>query len=159
MNAISKLLMVIAVSLSYINVFAQIKDAKTATINIYGTCEMCKATSEQPGPVKRAANVQWDHKTKMAAVTYNSGKTNPDEILKRIALAGYDSESFLAPDDVYAKLPECCQYDRVLKPSGQAEMPHAHHEAASSAHAKTKNASPLKPVFDGYFSVKDALVK
>jgi hypothetical protein len=38
-----------------------------------------------------------------------------NEILKRIALAGYDNNEFLAPDDVYANLPECCQYDRVGK--------------------------------------------
>ncbi|GGG84311.1 hypothetical protein GCM10007415_16820 [Parapedobacter pyrenivorans] len=151
--------MVIAVSLSSINSFAQIKDAETATVTIYGNCEMCKATIEEAGNVKREANVQWDQKTKVATLTYNSGKTDPDEILKRIALAGYDSENFLAPDDVYAKLPECCQYNRALKPTGQAEAAHAHHQAASPANTAVENASQLQPVFDYYFSIKDALVK
>ena len=43
------------------------------------------------------------------------------KFLKRIALAGYDSDIFLAPDDIYAKLPGCCQYDRVRKTANIAE--------------------------------------
>ncbi|MCH5690823.1 hypothetical protein LWM68_45295 [Niabella sp. W65] len=43
------------------------------------------------------AAVVWNENTKMAEITYNSKETNPDEILKRIALAGYDNEKFLAP--------------------------------------------------------------
>src|SRR5690606_12335986 len=67
------------------------------------------------GNIKKVAQVDWNKDTKTAVVTYDSTKTNQDEILKRIALAGYDSDQFLAPDDVYAKLPECCQYERVNK--------------------------------------------
>jgi hypothetical protein len=59
--------------------------------------------------------VDWNKDTKIATITYDEKKTNQDEILKRIALSGYDSDKFLAPDDVYAKLPECCQYERVNK--------------------------------------------
>jgi hypothetical protein len=33
--------------------------------------------------------------SKIATITYDTAKTNQDEILKRIALAGYDSENFL----------------------------------------------------------------
>lgn len=77
---------------------------------------MCKATIEKAGNVNKVASVEWNKDTKMATLTYDGNKTNQDEILKRIALAGYDSEKFLAPDDVYAKLPGCCQYDRELKP-------------------------------------------
>ena len=50
----------------------------------------------------------------MATLSYDSKKTNQDEILKRIALAGYDSEKYLAPDAVYNNLHGCCQYDRVF---------------------------------------------
>jgi hypothetical protein len=34
---------------------------------------------------------------------------------KRIALVGYDSDKFLAPDATYDALHECCQYERVEK--------------------------------------------
>ena len=104
--------MVIVVLLSSVNSFAQIKNAKTETVKIYGNCEMCKTTIEKAGNVKNVATVEWNKDTKMAILNYDDKKTSQDEILKRIALVGYDSEKFLAPDDVYAKLSGCCQYNR-----------------------------------------------
>jgi copper chaperone CopZ len=167
MKSLSKIMMVIAVLLSSINSFAQIKNAKTETVKIYGNCGMCKTTIEKAGNEKKVASVDWNKDTKMATLTYDSDKTNQDEILKRIALAGYDSEKFLAPDDVYAKLPGCCQYSRELKPitkSNDAGMDmkngHTNHNAMTATNtADTQNAPQLKAVFDNYFSVKDALVK
>lgn len=169
MKSLSKIMMVIAVLLSSVNSFAQIKNATTETVKIYGNCGMCKATIEKAGNVNKVATVEWNKDTKMATLNYDSEKTNPDEILKRIALAGYDSEKFLAPDDVYAKLPGCCQYSRELKPvakSNDAGMDmknehakHNHNEMAATNTADTQNAPQLKAVFDNYFSVKDALVK
>ncbi len=161
--------MVIAVLLSSINGFAQIKNAKTETVKIYGNCGMCKTTIEKAGNLKKVANVEWNKDTKMATLTYDSDKTNQDEILKRIALAGYDSEKFLAPDDVYAKLPGCCQYDRALKPTAKTKeagmdmsKEHSNHnqtEMAASGNKASQNQSQLKPLFDNYFSVKDAMIK
>lgn len=159
--------MVIAVLLSGTTSFAQISNPKTETVKIYGNCDMCKTNIEKAGNVKKVAGVVWNKDTKMATLTYDSGKTNPDEILKRIALAGYDSDRFLAPDDVYAKLPGCCRYDRTAKPvakNKEAGMDmkdghgnQTHSEKAPSA--TSQNASQLKAVFDGYFALKDALVK
>lgn len=161
--------MVIAVLLSSINVFAQIKNAKTETVKIYGNCGMCKTTIEKAGNVKKEASVEWNKDTKTATLTYDSDKTNQDEILKRIALAGYDSEKFRAPDDVYAKLAECCQYDRPIKTVAKnkdagmnmsaGHGDHNHSEMTASANKGTaQNQSQLKVVFDNYFSVKDALI-
>ena len=169
MKSLSKIVMVIVVLLSSVNSFAQIKNAKTETVKVYGNCGMCKATIEKAGNVNKVASVEWNKDTKMATLTYDSDKTNQDEILKRIALAGYDSEKFLAPDDVYAKLPGCCQYSRELKPAAKSNdagldmknehANHNHNEMAATNTADAQNAPQLKAVFDNYFSVKDALVK
>ena len=35
-----------------------------------------------------------------------------DEIKKKIAEAGHDSEDFKATDEAYANLHSCCKYDR-----------------------------------------------
>ena len=94
--------MVITVLLSMSACYAQIKDAKTETVKIYGNCGMCKTTIETAGNSKKISKVSWDKETKMATLTYNPNKTSQDAILKKIALAGYDSDKFLAPDDVYA---------------------------------------------------------
>lgn len=166
MKLISKLVMIITALLSSINSFAQIRNAKTETVKIYGNCDMCKTTIEKAGNVKKVAAVVWNKDTKMATLTYDSQKTSQDEILKRIALAGYDNEKFLAPGDVYAKLPGCCQYTRVLKPAAKAKAAdpdkkenHSNHETAPSANAPSQAPSQLKAVVDSYFSIKEALVK
>ncbi len=169
MKSRSNILMVIAVLLSHINGFAQIKHAKTETINVSGRCEMCKKTIEEAGSSKKIAEVKWGSKNQLATLVYNSEKTNPDEILKRIALVGYDTERYLAPDDVYAQLPGCCQYERTLRPastSGHSEMEMSHEHIHSGSHQKTsqesslpQNEVQLQAVIESYFSLKDALVR
>lgn len=170
MKSLSKIVMVIVVLLSSINTFAQIKNAKTEIVKIYGNCDLCKTTIEKAGNLKKVAHVEWNEDTKMATLIYDSNKTNQDEILKRIALAGYDSEKFRAPDDVYAKLAGCCQYDRPINTAAknkEAGMDmsaghgnHNHHEMTASANKEaTSDQSKLKAVFAHYFSVKDALIK
>ncbi|KGO82279.1 mercury transporter [Flavobacterium cauense R2A-7] len=159
--------MVITLLLSAVVSNAQIKNAKIATVKIYGNCGMCEATIEKAGNLKKVAKVDWDQDTKMAIVTYDAKKTTQDEILKRIALAGYDSDKFLAPDDVYNNLHGCCQYDRVAKVTvkGETKMKttnenhsnHGNHSATPVT--EVQNENQLKTVLDNYFIVKDALVK
>lgn len=140
---------------------AKVKNAKTEIVKIYGNCGMCKTTIETAGNVKNVAIVDWNKDTKMANLTYDSSLTNQDEILKRIALAGYDSDKFLAPDDTYANLHECCQYDRVKKASvSKTEVAENHltqnHQEITEV---KKEANQLQAIFDNYFLLKDALVK
>ncbi|MGV3460276.1 MAG: DUF3347 domain-containing protein [Flavobacterium sp.] len=170
MKSLSKVMVVIAVLLSNWSGFSQIRNAKTATVKIYGNCDMCKATIEKAGNLKKVASLDWNKDTKMAALTYDSEKTGQEEILKRVALAGYDSESFRAPDDVYSTLPGCCQYERpiasVAKGKGtdmKMEKEHGDHDHKETAAQANQNGAQgntqLKAVFDNYFSVKDALIK
>lgn len=165
MNKSIKIVMAITVVLSFTASNAQIKNATTENVKIYGNCGMCKSTIEKAGNVKKEAEVVWNKETKEATLTFNASTTNSNEILKRIALAGYDSDQFLAPDDVYAQLPGCCQYDRVKKmetTKTEVMEEHAahHHDATSDQPTDTKEEEhQLKAVFDNYFTLKDALVK
>lgn len=144
---------------------AHIKNATTASAKVYGNCEMCESTIEKAGNIKSVAQVDWDKDNKMATLTYDKNKTNQDEILKRIALAGYDSDVFLAPDDVYATLPECCQYNRVKKSEPikseaiDNNSMHNHNETTKMPTETKQEINQLKTVFDNYFTLKDALVK
>lgn len=154
--------MTLLLSITFVN--AQIKNAKTETAKIYGNCGMCKKTIETAANVTKTAKVDWNVDTKMASITYDTKKTNPDEILKRIALAGYDSDKFLAPDAVYDKLHGCCQYEREAKIVATSEPAMGmttmeNHENHDMDHKAVKEeANQLKAVFDSYFMVKDALV-
>lgn len=175
-KSISKILVAITALLSFTSCNSQIKNAKTETVKIYGNCGMCEKTIEKAGSIKDAAKVDWNADTKMATITYDSNKTNQDAILKRIALSGYDSDKFLAPDDAYSKLAGCCQYDRTAKISVKTEPKnevatedHSNHVNDTqmpkgevqdpSVSEQAKQVNQLRAVFDNYFAVKDALVK
>ena len=160
--------MAIILLLSVTIASAQIKNGKTETVKIYGNCDMCKSKIETAGTLKKVAKVEWNKDSKMATLTYDSTKTSQDEILKRIALAGYDSDKFLATDATYDALHGCCQYEREAKVAVPTEMKmesaaaenhinHANH--SDTAIAKQQIDTKLKVVFDAYFLLKDALVK
>ncbi|WP_320815068.1 DUF3347 domain-containing protein [Flavobacterium sp.] len=165
-NSIIKVMVAMVVLLTS-TVNAQIRNAKTETFKVYGNCGMCESKIEKSGSVKKIAKVDWNQETSMATITYDAKKTTSDEILKRIALAGYDSDKFLAPDDVYSNLHGCCQYDRVAKTEvistieAEEEIMenHSNHQDHSEMNvAIEKDNMQLKSVFDNYFLLKDALV-
>ena len=157
---------------------AQINNSKTESVKIYGNCGMCETTIEKAGNVKKIAKVDWDESTQMATLTYDSEKTNRSEILKRIALAGYDNDEYLAPDDVYASLHGCCQYDRVKKVEFEEKSSapekhdvHMNHKEMEPGKMDEKSKEKvaeqvpqkssdggLPAVFTHYFEVKNALV-
>jgi copper chaperone CopZ len=161
MNTISKIITIIFLLATQIG-FAQIKNAKTETVKIYGNCGGCEKTIEKAGNLKKEATVDWNKDTKLATITYNTNKTNRDEILKRIALVGYDSDTYLAPEASYEKLAKCCQYDRTAKSESIAEMPEMSHAAMNHSMIDAPQTSVgennLKQVFSHYFELKDALV-
>lgn len=153
---------------------AQIKNAKTENLKIYGNCDLCKTNIEKAGNLKNRAHVDFNKETQMAVITYDATKTSADEILKRVALAGYDNEKYYAPDETYAKLGECCQYKRpkpdapenqtmVAAMNDDTSMDMVHHGAMAMENNTTlseaQDSDPLKKTFDAYFGVKDALVK
>jgi hypothetical protein len=156
-------LLVNTILLSFTAYEAQIKNAKTETVKVYGNCGMCEKRIEKVGSIKKTAKADWNVDTKMATITYDSKKTNIDAILKRIALSGHDSDKFLAPNDAYSKLPNRCQYDRESKVPVKTETVaknHSNHENhTETPKVEVQETNQLKAIFDNYFAVKDALVK
>jgi copper chaperone CopZ len=110
-KSLLKIMVAIVVLLST-TMNAQIKNTKTEEVKISGNCGMCKKTIEKAGTIEDIVKVEWNKESKMATLTYDEAKTNKEEILKRVATAGYDSEFFKAKDKDYDNLPGCCQYDR-----------------------------------------------
>ncbi len=154
---------------------AQVKNARTVTVHVNGDCDMCKKTIEGAALEKGVAQAEWDTDAKLATITYDSMRTNVDAVLKRIALAGYDNQNYLAPDAAYSKLPGCCQYERTTKHKAvndpasttqhrtegvQDQQAMAGHDMPMPDPAQQPNvkSDDLNPVFDSYFELKDALV-
>jgi hypothetical protein len=86
--------------------------AKTESFKVFGNCSMCKDRIEKAVMTEGASSASWDSKTKMLTVSYDPSKTSRDGLSKKLASVGHDTEKYKAPDDVYAKLPGCCHYER-----------------------------------------------
>lgn len=85
---------------------------KTESFKVWGNCETCKNRIETAVKEEGVTSASWDQKTKLLAVTFDPEKTSQDALSKKLASVGHDTEKFKAPDEVYAKLPSCCKYDR-----------------------------------------------
>jgi periplasmic mercuric ion binding protein len=88
-------------------------NAKTEVFKVYGNCGMCEKTIE--GSLKGVKGIEkadWNKETKMIEVTFNGKEISLDEIKKKIASVGYDTEEYRATKKAYNSLPGCCQYDR-----------------------------------------------
>jgi len=165
----SIILAVAVVLLSATTAQSQINNAKTETVKVYGNCGMCEATIEKAADKRKISKADWNEETKMAIITYDSIKTTMDAILKNIALAGYDNQSFLAPDEAYNKLPDCCQYDREKKQTAKVTIQpvkdttiamQIHNNYIQDGMNTSENGTnQIKAVFENYFALKDALVK
>ena len=122
---------------------AQLKNAKTETLKVYGNCGMCKKAIETAAYQKGETVAQWNKDTKVLLLKYDSTQTNSKKILRRIAEAGYDNEDFTAPDDAYNKLPECCQYNR--KAAAVALVPAQITTISTTETVKTTPVTPNDP--------------
>lgn len=117
-----------------------IKNAVTTTYSISGNCDMCRNTIETAAFKKGEAEAVWSETTKTAEVTFDTTKTSAEDILRRIAYAGYDNEQFLAPDDAYTKLPECCRYERRKE---VVKTPEIKEETATTAEGTNLYTCPM----------------
>jgi len=85
---------------------------KTETIKVLGECETCQASIEKASKVDGVSKASWDKTTKLLTLVYDPSKVKSDDIQKKIAAVGYDTEKYKADDKAYAKLYSCCKYER-----------------------------------------------
>lgn len=138
-----------------IAVSAQIKNLETKQFKVNGTCNSAKELIEKAGNQKRISKVDFDATSQIATISFDAKKTTSSEVLKKIALAGFDNSEYFAPDQAYQKLAKDCRYPRDKK------MMMNHQEMDHSAHNQTKkqdNQNQLSMVYDAYFMLKDAFV-
>jgi mercuric ion binding protein len=100
--------------------FAQMHDhssmytTKTETFKVGGKCSQCKARIEKAALIVGVSKADWNVETKVLTIIYDPAKVKSDDILKKIAAVGHDTEKFKADGKVYNSLPGCCKYDRSI---------------------------------------------
>jgi len=165
MKQIKNIILLTALMFSFTisNSFAQIKNAKSETVKVYGNCNLCKNNIETAANKKYTSKAAWSIDNKTVVLIFDSVKTTADEILKNIAYAGYDNQNYMAPDEAYNRLEQCCQYERWL----QKEKTKPREKTNTSLQMDTKknttkfvgNTNQLSSVYNTYFGLKDALTK
>ena len=90
------------------------KKITTATFMVYGNCGMCKSRIENALKDEKGVEAaSWDSDTKMLTVSFKSKNISLDDIHKKVAAVGHDTEKVRAEDEVYNNLHGCCQYERT----------------------------------------------
>jgi periplasmic mercuric ion binding protein len=90
--------------------FSQDKKAETIKIKTSAVCGQCKERIESGMAFQKGVkDVNLDVETKIATITFNTLKTNPDLLRKAISKLGYDADSVVADSAAYVKLPACCK--------------------------------------------------
>ena len=87
---------------------------KTQQIKVSGTCSMDKRRIENVAySVEGVKSADWNEYTQMLTLKYSVFKKDvSDEVQKKIASSGNDTEIYKASDEAYNNLPSCCHYLR-----------------------------------------------
>ena len=94
------------------NTQMNLNTTKTATIKVWGNCQMCKDRIEKTAMAGGATTAEWNVKTKFLTINFDPAKTEVGYLSNKLARAGYDTENQRAKDKAYNALPDCCKYDR-----------------------------------------------
>ena len=116
MKTVKIIIVALLVTTLGVNSYAQtnnqtkVETTKTETIKVSGNCEMCKARIEKAAKLDGVVKAEWNKKDKTLTATFDQAKTNIEEIGKKVAASGHDTEKVKATDAVFDKLPGCCKY-------------------------------------------------
>ncbi len=88
----------------------QMAKDKTESFKVEGKCGMCKSKIEKAAKIEGVTKVEWDADKQLLTVTYMPDMVKIDDMQKKVAAVGYDTEKFKAEDKIYDKLPGCCKY-------------------------------------------------
>ena len=109
MRSLKKIIAVCIFSMLIINYAAAQQDT-TIKIKTSGQCDKCKARIEEGLSFEKGVKaVNFDVKSQVVTVKYNSQKTSSDKIKTAITKIGYDADEKMAEEKAYNKLPKCCK--------------------------------------------------
>ena len=112
--SVAGMVALVACSAQDSNDTAQVSETvETAKVHVYGNCEMCKERIEEAAnSLQGVETAVWGVETKILTVSFDTTETSLKQIEEQIANFGHDTENVKATEEVYEKLPGCCQYTR-----------------------------------------------
>ncbi|MCX7728052.1 MAG: ATPase [Bacteroidia bacterium] len=81
-------------------------------VQVWGVCDIAKKKIDSAAKLDGVLSADWNMENKLLTLKYDSTKVSIDNILKNIAMAGFDNERYYADDYAYEQLPDSCKYER-----------------------------------------------
>ncbi len=134
----------------HISTFSFAQRDSSITFEVAGNCGLCKQRIEKAAKIKGVSEALWDIPSNNATITFDPAKTSAIFIKQAIADAGHDTDEIRAKDEVYAKLHECCLYERLDGDSGENDTSaadgHDHDHIVRGVVVQESNKGELSPI-------------
>lgn len=100
---------------------------KNAEFHVRGNCVMCQERIEQTAvSVEGVKKAEWDVKTSLMKVVFDSTKTESLAIQKAIAATGHGTEQVQMNQTAHDQLPDCCKVKAKKEGSADSHKNHNH---------------------------------
>ena len=86
------------------------KPIEAITFTAKGCCPSCETSILESLQIDAVKSAQWNQHHEKITLRYYSNEISTDQLQRTVAMAGYDTDLFIAPDSVYLALPKCCHY-------------------------------------------------
>ena len=86
------------------------KPIESITFTARGCCPSCEKSILESLNIDEVKSAQWNQHNEEITLKYYSNEISAEKLQLTVAMAGYDTDLFMAPDSVYLALPKCCHY-------------------------------------------------
>ncbi len=86
------------------------KSIEKVSFTAMGCCPMCETVIINAVSSEEIKSASWHQFDQVLTVEFFKGETTSSELQKKVSLAGFDTDLYLAPDSIYYAMPECCRY-------------------------------------------------
>lgn len=81
-------------------------------VHVWGACDLAKTKIDSAAKLDGVEKADWNKDSRLLTLKFDTTKVSLDNILKSVAMAGFDNERYFADDYAYEQLPDNCKYER-----------------------------------------------
>jgi hypothetical protein len=86
------------------------KPIEAITFTARGCCPTCEKLILESLQIDEVKSAQWNQQNEKITLILYANEISLEMLQHTVAMAGYDTDLFMAPDSVYLSLPKCCHY-------------------------------------------------
>jgi Cu(I)/Ag(I) efflux system membrane fusion protein len=86
------------------------KPIEAITFTAKGCCPTCEKSILESLQINEVKSAQWDQQNEKITLKFYANEISTEQLQRTVAMAGYDTDLFMATDSVYLALPKCCHY-------------------------------------------------